>query len=179
MQEIFALLQQAGPSKACVLITGESGTGKELVARTVHALSPRRQGPFVAINCAALPETLIESELFGHEKGSFTGASERRAGCFEVAQHGTLLLDEIGEMPMQTQAKLLRILEDSKVRRLGGKTEFEVDVRLVAATNKVPEEAVQRRPLARGSVLPAERFPYPSAAAARAQGGSRSRSRKR
>ena len=142
MQEIFALLQQAGPSKACVLITGESGTGKELVARTIHALSQRRQGPFVAINCAALPETLIESELFGHEKGSFTGASERRAGCFEVAQHGTLLLDEIGEMPMQTQAKLLRILEDSRVRRLGGKTEFEVDVRLVAATNKVPEEAV-------------------------------------
>ncbi len=143
MQEIFALLQQAGPSKACVLITGESGTGKELVARTVHALSPRRQGPFIAINCAALPETLIESELFGHEKGSFTGASERRAGCFEVAQHGTLLLDEIGEMPMQTQAKLLRILEDSKVRRLGGKTEFEVDVRVVAATNKIPEEAVR------------------------------------
>ena len=143
MQEIFALLQQAGPSKACVLITGESGTGKEMVARTLHALSPRRQGPFIAINCAALPETLIESELFGHEKGSFTGASERRAGCFEVAQHGTLLLDEIGEMPMQTQAKLLRILEDSKVRRLGGKTEFEVDVRVVAATNKVPEEAVR------------------------------------
>ncbi|MBZ5574987.1 MAG: sigma-54 dependent transcriptional regulator [Acidobacteriia bacterium] len=143
MQEIFALLQQAGPSKACVLITGESGTGKELVARTVHELSPRRQGPFVAINCAALPETLIESELFGHEKGSFTGASERRAGCFEVAQNGTLLLDEIGEMPLQTQAKLLRILEDSKVRRLGGKNEFEVDVRVVAATNKVPEEAVR------------------------------------
>ncbi len=143
MQEIFALLQQAGPSKACVLVTGESGTGKEMVARTVHALSTRRQGPFVAINCAALPETLIESELFGHEKGSFTGASERRAGCFEVAQHGTLLLDEIGEMPMATQAKLLRILEDSKVRRLGGKTEFEVDVRLIAATNKVPEEAVK------------------------------------
>src|SRR5450432_1232653 len=143
MQEIFALLQQAGPSKACVLITGESGTGKELVARTVHALSPRRQGPFVAINCAALPETLIESELFGHEKGSFTGASERRAGCFEVAQHGTLMLDEIGEMPLQTQAKLLRILEDSKVRRLGGRVEFEVDVRVLAATNKLPEEAVR------------------------------------
>jgi DNA-binding NtrC family response regulator len=143
MREIFSLLQQAGPSKACVLITGESGTGKELVARTVHALSPRRQGPFVAINCAALPESLIESELFGHEKGSFTGASERRAGCFEMAQHGTLLLDEIGEMPIQTQAKLLRVLEDPKVRRLGGKTEFEVDVRVIAATNKVPEEAVR------------------------------------
>jgi len=143
MQEIFALLQQAGPSKACVLITGESGTGKEMVARTLHALSPRRQGPFIGVNCAALPESLIESELFGHEKGSFTGASERRAGCFELAQHGTLLLDEIGEMPMPTQAKLLRILEDSKVRRLGGKSEFEVDVRVVAATNKVPEEAVR------------------------------------
>jgi len=143
MVEIFALLQQAAPSKACVLITGESGTGKELVARTVHALSSRSHGPFIAINCAALPETLIESELFGHEKGSFTGASERRAGCFEVAQHGTLLLDEIGEMPMQTQAKLLRILEDSRVRRLGGKAEFEVDVRVLAATNKVPQEAVR------------------------------------
>jgi DNA-binding NtrC family response regulator len=143
MQEIFALLQQAAPNKASVLITGESGTGKEMVARTIHRLSPRHDGPFVAINCAALPETLIESELFGHEKGSFTGATERRQGCFEVAQNGTLLLDEIGEMPLATQAKLLRILEDSKVRRLGGKTEFEVDVRVVAATNKVPDEAVK------------------------------------
>ena len=143
MQEIFSHLQQAGPSKACVLISGESGTGKELVARTLHMLSPRKQGPFIAINCAALPETLIESELFGHEKGSFTGASERRAGCFEVAQHGTLLLDEIGEMPMLTQAKLLRVLEDSKVRRIGGKAEFEVDVRVIAATNKVPDDAVK------------------------------------
>ena len=143
MQEIFALLRQAAPSKASVLVTGESGTGKEMVARTIHRLSPRHDGPFVAVNCAALPETLIESELFGHEKGSFTGASERRPGCFEVAQNGTLLLDEIGEMPLATQAKLLRILEDSKVRRLGGKTEFEVDVRVVAATNKVPEEAVK------------------------------------
>jgi DNA-binding NtrC family response regulator len=143
MQEIFVLLQQAGPTNACVLISGESGTGKEMVARTLHALSPRRQGPFFAINCAALPETLIESELFGHEKGAFTGASERRAGCFEVAQQGTLLLDEIGEMPALTQAKLLRILEDSKVRRLGGKTEFEVDVRVLAATNKIPEDAVR------------------------------------
>jgi DNA-binding NtrC family response regulator len=143
MQEIFSLLQLAGPTNACVLISGESGTGKELVARTLHALNPRRQGPFFAINCAALPETLIESELFGHEKGAFTGAAERRAGCFEVAQNGTLLLDEIGEMPALTQAKLLRVLEDSKVRRLGGKMEFEVDVRVVAATNKVPEEAVR------------------------------------
>ena len=143
MQEVFALTEQAAPSKTCVLITGESGTGKELVARTVHRLSPRRDGPFVAVNCAALPETLSESELFGHEKGSFTGAFERRAGCFELAQHGTLLLDEIGEMPIDTQAKLLRILEDSKVRRLGGKSEFEVDVRVIAATNKAPDEAVR------------------------------------
>ncbi|MDE3198449.1 MAG: sigma-54-dependent Fis family transcriptional regulator [Acidobacteriota bacterium] len=143
MQEIFSLLQQAAPSRAPVLVSGESGTGKELVARTIHMLSPRRAGPFVAINCAALPETLIESELFGHEKGSFTGATERRAGCFELAQNGTLLLDEIGEMPLATQAKLLRILEDSRVRRLGGKAEFEVDVRIVAATNKVPDEAVR------------------------------------
>ena len=152
MREIFALLQQAGPSRACVLITGESGTGKELVARALHTLSPRRHGPFVAINCAALPETLMESELFGHEKGAFTGASERRAGCFEVAQNGTLLLDEIGEMPLGTQAKLLRILEDSKVRRLGGRTEFEVDVRVLAATNKAPDEAV------RGGQLRADLF---------------------
>ncbi|MEP6717289.1 MAG: sigma-54 dependent transcriptional regulator [Terriglobia bacterium] len=143
MQEIYSLLHQGAPSRACVLISGESGTGKELAARTIHALSPRRMGPFVAVNCAALPETLIESELFGHEKGSFTGATERRAGCFELAQNGTLLLDEIGEMPMSTQAKLLRVLEDSKVRRLGGKAEFEVDVRIVAATNKVPDEAVK------------------------------------
>jgi DNA-binding NtrC family response regulator len=143
MQAIFALLQQAGPSKACVLITGETGSGKELAARALHGLSPRRQGPFIAVNCAALPEALIESELFGHEKGAFTGALERRAGCFEAAQGGTLLLDEIGEMPLATQAKLLRILEDSRVRRLGGKAEFQVDVRVLAATNKVPEEAVR------------------------------------
>jgi transcriptional regulator with PAS, ATPase and Fis domain len=115
-----------------------------MVARALHQLSPRRQGPFHAINCAALPESLIESELFGHEKGSFTGATERSAGCFELAQNGTLLLDEIGEMPTPTQAKLLRILEDSKVRRLGGKSEFEVDVRVVAATNKFPGDSVKK-----------------------------------
>jgi transcriptional regulator with PAS, ATPase and Fis domain len=126
------------------LVTGESGTGKELVARAVHHLSPRRNGPFVAINCAALPETLMESELFGHEKGAFTGAVERRAGCFELAQHGTLLLDELAEMPVGTQAKLLRVLEDSFVRRLGGKNEIAVDVRVVASTNKVLEEALRK-----------------------------------
>jgi DNA-binding NtrC family response regulator len=144
MQQVFSLIQQVAPSKAAVLVTGESGTGKELVARAIHSLSPRRDGPFVAINCAALPETLMESELFGHEKGAFTGAVERRAGCFELAQQGTLLLDEIAEMPVATQAKLLRVLEDSTVRRLGGKSETVVDVRVVAATNKVLEEALRK-----------------------------------
>lgn len=144
MQQVFSLIRQVAPSKAAVLVTGESGTGKELVARAVHALSPRGGGPFVAINCAAMPETLMESELFGHEKGAFTGAIERRAGCFELAQHGTLLLDEIGDMPTATQAKLLRVLEDSRVRRLGGKSEMVVDVRVVASTNKVLEESLKK-----------------------------------
>ena len=144
MQEIFRLIEMVAPSTASVLITGASGTGKELVARTIHELSPRRPKPFVPINCAAIPETLIESEIFGHEKGAFTGALERRTGCFELAEGGTLLLDEIGEMPVGTQAKLLRVLEDHKLRRLGSKVETTVDVRVLAATNKVPEEAVAR-----------------------------------
>jgi DNA-binding NtrC family response regulator len=144
MQEIFRLIEMVAPSTASVLITGASGTGKELVARTVHDLSTRRSKPFIAINCAAIPETLIESEIFGHEKGAFTGALERRTGCFELAEGGTLLLDEIGEMPVATQAKLLRVLEDRKLRRLGSKVETTVDVRVLAATNKVPEEAVAR-----------------------------------
>src|SRR6516165_3038131 len=144
MREIFALIEQIAPSNVSVLITGESGTGKEMVARTLHDLSPRKGRPFVAINCSAIPETLIESEIFGHEKGAFTGALERRAGCFELAEGGTLLLDEIGEMPIATQAKLLRVLEDRKLRRLGSKGETSVDVRVLAATNKPPEEAVAR-----------------------------------
>jgi DNA-binding NtrC family response regulator len=144
IQEIMSLIQQVAPSRASVLITGESGTGKELAARTVHELSPRKSRPFVAVNCAAIPETLMESEIFGHEKGAFTGAVERRVGCFELADEGTLLLDEIGEMPIATQAKLLRVLEDSKVRRLGSKSEISVDVRVLASTNKVPEEAVAK-----------------------------------
>jgi DNA-binding NtrC family response regulator len=143
MQEVFALIQQVAPSRAAVLITGESGTGKELAARAIHALSPRRAGPFVAINCAAMPDTLMESELFGHEKGAFTGAVERRAGCFELAQNGTVLLDEIGDMPVGTQAKLLRVLEDGRVRRLGGKAEVQLDVRVIAATNSPLDNAIR------------------------------------
>ena len=142
MQEVMRIVEMAAPSSASVLITGETGSGKEIVARTIHKLSPRSTGPFVAINCSAIPETLMESEIFGHERGAFTGAAERRIGCFELADSGTLLLDEIGEMPAPTQAKLLRVLEDRKVRRLGSKTETPVDVRVVAATNKDPEQAV-------------------------------------
>jgi DNA-binding NtrC family response regulator len=142
MKQIFSLIERVAPSNVSVLVTGESGTGKELVARALHELSSRRNKPFVAVNCAAIPETLIESEIFGHEKGAFTGALERRAGCFELAEEGTLLLDEIGEMPAATQAKLLRVLEDRKLRRLGSKAETPVDVRVVAATNKDPEAAV-------------------------------------
>jgi DNA-binding NtrC family response regulator len=144
MQQVFSVIRQVAPSKAAVLIEGESGTGKELVARAIHQLSNRRGGPFVAINCAAMPETLMESELFGHEKGAFTGALERRAGCFELAQHGTLLLDELAEMPSGTQAKLLRVLEDSRVRRLGSKSEISVDVRVIASTNRNVEEALKK-----------------------------------
>jgi DNA-binding NtrC family response regulator len=143
MRQLMSLINLVAPSSAPVLITGESGTGKEVVARTIHELSSCRSNSFVAVNCAAIPETLIESELFGHEKGAFTGAFDSRMGCFELAQGGTLLLDEIGEMPLTAQAKLLRVLEDSKVRRLGAKTETSVSVRVLASTNRTPEEAVK------------------------------------
>jgi DNA-binding NtrC family response regulator len=143
MRKVYTLIEQVAPSSASVLITGESGTGKELVARTIHKMSPRREEPFVAINCSAIPETLMESELFGHEKGAFTGAATRRQGCFELADKGTLLLDEIGEMPSVLQAKLLRVIEERAVRRLGSRREIEVDVRLLAATNRHPQDAVK------------------------------------
>src|SRR5271155_2874597 len=142
MQDVMRQVEMAAPSTASVLITGETGSGKEMVARSIHLLSPRADHPFVAINCSAIPESLMESEIFGHERGAFTGAAERRIGCFELADGGTLLLDEIGEMPAPTQAKLLRVLEDRKVRRLGSKSETPVDVRVLAATNKDPEQAV-------------------------------------
>lgn len=144
MREVYTLLEQVAPSSASVLVTGESGTGKELISRTIHELSPRRLAPFVAINCSAIPETLMESEIFGHEKGAFTGAAERRVGCFELAHTGTLLLDEIAEMPPLLQAKLLRVLEERQIRRLGSSKEIPVDVRVIAATNKDPMEAVRK-----------------------------------
>jgi DNA-binding NtrC family response regulator len=142
MQEVMRQVEMAAPSTASVLITGETGSGKEMVAQSIHMLSPRAANPFIAINCSAIPESLMESEIFGHEKGAFTGAAERRIGCFELAHGGTLLLDEIGEMPPPTQAKLLRVLEERKIRRLGSKVETPIDVRVLAATNKNPEQAV-------------------------------------
>ena len=143
MRKIYAIIEQAAPTSASILVTGESGTGKELVAQTVHQLSPRASFPFIAINCAAIPETLLESEIFGHEKGAFTGAAERRQGCFELADRGTLFLDEIGEMTPATQVKLLRVLQERRFRRLGGRTEQSVDLRVIAATNIDPLEAVR------------------------------------
>jgi DNA-binding NtrC family response regulator len=143
MRKTYSIIEQAAPTGASVLITGESGTGKELVAQTIHHLSPRASFPFVAINCAAIPETLLESEIFGHEKGAFTGAADRRQGCFELADRGTLFLDEIGEMTPATQVKLLRVLQERRFRRLGGRVEQSVDVRVIAATNIDPQEAVK------------------------------------
>jgi DNA-binding NtrC family response regulator len=143
MRRIYQVIEQASPTPASVLIIGESGTGKELIAQTIHQLSPRAQSPFVAINCAAIPETLLESEIFGHERGAFTGAIDRRAGCFELADSGTLFLDEIAEMQAVTQVKLLRVLQERKFRRLGGRVEQEVDVRVIAATNVNPTDAIR------------------------------------
>ncbi len=143
MQDIYRLIELSAPTAARILILGESGTGKELVARCIHELSPRSRGPFVAVNCSAIPETLLESEIFGHEKGAFTGAQERRIGCFEMAHGGTLFLDEVAEMSLAMQAKFLRVLEEGTVRRVGGAIEQKVDVRVVAATNKDPHKAIQ------------------------------------
>jgi DNA-binding NtrC family response regulator len=143
MRKVYQIVEQAAPTSASVLIWGESGTGKELVAKTIHQLSPRAQQPFVPINCAAIPETLLESEIFGHEKGAFTGATDRREGCFELADRGTLFLDEIAEMTPATQVKLLRVLQERTFRRLGGRQEQTVDVRVIAATNVIPGDAVK------------------------------------
>ena len=143
MQDVYALMQRAAESDITVLVQGESGTGKELVAKLIHYNSPRKTGPFVAVNCAAIPETLIESELFGHERGAFTGAATRRIGQFEHAQGGTVLLDEIGDMPLALQAKLLRVLEEREIQRVGGTATIPIDIRVIAATNRDLESAVQ------------------------------------
>jgi DNA-binding NtrC family response regulator len=144
MRKVYHVVEQSAPTNASVLITGPSGTGKELVAQTIHQLSPRAAFPFVAINCAAIPETLLESEIFGHEKGAFTGATDRRQGCFELADRGTLFLDEVAEMTPTTQVKLLRVLQERTFRRLGGRQEQKVDVRVIAATNMDPQLAVRQ-----------------------------------
>jgi DNA-binding NtrC family response regulator len=142
MVEVFGLVRLLAANEASAILTGDSGTGKELVARSIHGLSRRRDGPFVALNCAAIPEGLIESELFGHEKGSFTGATRRREGCFEMADGGLLLLDEIAEMPLELQPKLLRVLEERSTRRVGGTRDVSFDVRVLAATNRDPKTAI-------------------------------------
>ncbi|MGC9315952.1 MAG: sigma-54 interaction domain-containing protein, partial [bacterium] len=143
--EIKRQLSVISPQDISVLITGETGTGKELAARTIHNASSRKNRPFIALNCAALPETLLESELFGHEKGAFTGADSRRAGRFEQAEGGTIFLDEIAEMSVGLQAKLLRVLETRKITRLGGSGEIDIDVRIIAATNIAPEKAIEKK----------------------------------
>lgn len=143
MRRVISEIERLARSSASVVITGESGTGKELVARRIHQLSARSAAPFLGINCAAIPESLIESELFGHERGAFTGAERRREGCFEAAQTGTLLLDEITEMKPAMQAKLLRVIEERRVRRIGGSAEISLDVRVLAASNRDLGEAVR------------------------------------
>src|SRR6266478_2879445 len=145
LKQVTIALHRAASTDATVLLEGESGTGKELFARALHALSTRADGPFIAINCAAIPETLLETELFGHEKGAFTGASARKPGKFELAHHGTLFLDEIGDLPLSLQAKILRALEEKSFERVGGTVSLQVDVRVVAATNRNLKAAVAAR----------------------------------
>ncbi len=145
LRHVLQQLHRAAATDATVLLEGESGTGKELFARGLHALSPRADGPFVAINCAAIPDTLLETELFGHEKGAFTGAVARKAGRFELAHRGTLFLDEIGDLPLALQAKILRALEEKRFERVGGTQSLVVDVRVVAATNRNLKQRVAER----------------------------------
>jgi DNA-binding NtrC family response regulator len=144
IKNILEMIEKVAPLDTRILITGENGTGKELVARAIHNKSSRKDGPFVEVNCAAIPNELIESELFGHEKGSFTGAMQQRIGKFELANKGTIFLDEVGDMSQQTQAKVLRVIEDSKLERVGGTKKIEVDVRIIAATNKNLKEEIEK-----------------------------------
>jgi len=143
MQQVYSIIEQAAPTDATILITGESGTGKELAARAIHQASHRKNQPFVSINCAAIPEGLMESELFGHERGSFTGADKKRKGKFEMADNGTLLLDELGDLPLSLQAKLLRILQENEFERVGGSKTVHVDVRILACTSKNLQKAIK------------------------------------
>jgi transcriptional regulator with GAF, ATPase, and Fis domain len=157
MRQLFSRIQQVAERETTVLITGESGTGKELVARMIHSSSARSKAPFVAINCGAIPETLIESELFGHEKGAFTNAIERRIGHCELANGGTLFLDEIGELTLSVQVKLLRFLQEQEFYRVGRSKSIKVDVRIVAATNRNLEQAIREKTLSRRSLLSHQR----------------------
>ena len=171
LKQVMAAVGRAAPTNATVLIQGESGVGKELVARTIHRNSLRSRERFVQVNCAAIPEELIESELFGHEKGSFTGATEKQIGKFEQADRGTIFLDEVGDMSAKTQAKVLRVLQEGEVERLGSARTIKVDVRVIAATNKNLEEEIEKGTLPRGPLLPARGDSDSRAAAARAPRG--------
>ena len=169
MKTIYQLIKDTAPTDAAVLIQGESGTGKELVAMAVHRHSQRKKGPFVVINCSAFPATLLESELFGHEKGAFTGAVKRKLGRFEQAQGGTVFLDEIGEISLSAQVKLLRVLQTHRFERIGGEQTIEVDVRVISATNKNLMDEIKKGPFSRRPVLPAQRDSHQSAATSASQ----------
>ncbi len=173
MQRVVARARRVAPRSIPVLIEGESGTGKELLARAIHQASPRRERPFVTVNCGAIAPELVESELFGHEKGAFTGAAAARQGYFEAAHTGTLFLDEIGELPKPAQVKLLRALQEGEVTRVGATAPTSVDVRILAATNRTLAEEVAAGPLPRRPLLPPGRRRHPPAAAARARGRRR------
>ena len=168
IQAVLARARKVAPTEATVLVTGETGTGKELIARAIHTWSCRADGPFVSVNCAAIPQTLIASELFGHERGAFTGALQRRRGRFELAAGGTLFLDEVGELPMETQVLLLRVLQEREFERIGGTTSLSADVRVVAATNRDLLRGSRRGQLPQRSLLSTRRLPARDAAAAQA-----------
>ena len=171
MERLFQLLETVAPTSSTILITGETGTGKEVVARAIHHNSPRRMHRFVALNCSAIPETLLEAELFGHVRGAFTGAVGNRQGRLEQAHKGTLFLDEVGTMSAALQMKLLRVLQEREFERVGDSHTIKVDVRVIAATNSDLRPDGRGGTVPRGSVLPPERHPRAAAAAARAEGG--------